>query len=176
MTLQWASSWARPPAHPERADASGWEDAVGLLLCQPTWAFPGSLSSHSLWPCPFSISCSQLLLGPLSPSLLGKWPWGWGEWGCWRGNAFGPCLLQASSAGGRGLRRVAARSHATARMRPRMGSAGLPALWDPLHPPAHLCVPSCADRPAERFAARRLGVLRGRWQGHGSSYAGKALG
>lgn len=52
------------------------------------------------------------------------------------------------------------RSHTAARMRPRMGSAGLPApvSGDPLHPSAQLCIPGCA----ERSAVWRLGVRRGR--------------
>lgn len=46
-----------------------WDDAAGLLLCQPLLAFLGCLPSHPLWPFPFFMSCLQLPLSSLSPSL-----------------------------------------------------------------------------------------------------------
>lgn len=97
----------------------------------------GCLASHSLWSCSFSIPCPQMLLSPLSSRHLGEWPWGWGQRECQRGSMFVPCLLPlVRAAAGRGVCRAAAR------VRPRMGSGGVPVPVPrgPWHPSASLAM------------------------------------
>lgn len=141
------------PSQPGTADASGWEGAAGILLGGPS---PATHSGHVPSP---DVPCPQMLLSPLSSRYLGKR--GWGQWECQQGSMSVPCVLpQVGAAAGRGVCRPAAR------VRPRMGSGGVPVPIPrgPQHSPASLCTPGRVDGLAERRpVAQCLGLLGERW-------------